>query len=106
MFKWIYVSLIFLGIFGVSNAVSAQRVSPSPEEIIQITAQWKGERFPDGRPKISDELLERLRNISLEEAWGVLRNKGYTNQFEGNWIILNPDQAMSGRVVTAQYLPM
>lgn len=106
MFKWIYVSLIFLGIFGVSNTVSAQRVTPSPEEIIQITAQWKGERFADGRPKVPDELLARLKNISIEEAWSVLRNRGYNNQFEGNWHILNPEEAMTGRVVTAQYLPM
>jgi len=106
MLKWINVSLLFLGFIGISNPIAGQKVTPTPDEITQLTAQWKGERFPDGRPKISDELLERLRNISLEEAWGVLRNKGYTNQFEGNWIILNPDQAMSGRVVTAQYLPM
>jgi regulator of RNase E activity RraA len=51
-------------------------------------------------------MLERLKAVRLEEAWGVLRNKGYQNQFEGDWMVLNPDSAMTGRVVTAQYMPM
>lgn len=84
---------------------AAQNVGSSPEYIKRLTSAWQGERFPDGRPKVSDALLERLKNISIEEAWGVLRNKGYVNQFEGDWIILNPDSPMVGRVVTAQYLP-
>ena len=84
----------------------AQNVGSSPEYIKTLTADWKGERFPDGRPKVSDAILERLKNISIEEAWGVLRNKGYQNQFESGWEIINPDQPMTGRVVTAQYMPM
>ena len=83
----------------------AQNVGSPPEYIKRLTAAWQGERFPDGRPKVSDAILERLKNISIEEAWGVLRNKGYVNQFEGDWIVLNPDTPMVGRVVTAQYLP-
>jgi len=83
----------------------AQRVGSSPEYIKTLTSGWKGERFPDGRPKVPDQLLARLKNISIEEAWGVLRNKGYVNQFEGDWQIIHPDSAMVGRVVTAQYMP-
>src|SRR5665647_1007343 len=82
-----------------------QNVGSSPEYIKALTSQWKGERFPDGRPKVSDAILERLKKISIEEAWGVLRNKGYQNQFEGDWTIINPEQVMTGRVVTAQYMP-
>ena len=84
----------------------AQNVGSSPEYIKALTSEWQGERFPDGRPKVSDALLERLKNISIEEAWGVLRNKGYQNQFENDWQIINPDEAMTGRVVTAQYMPL
>jgi regulator of RNase E activity RraA len=84
----------------------AQNVSSSPDYIKALTAEWKGERFPDGRPKVSDEILARLKNISIEEAWGVLRNKGYHNQYEGDWQIILPDSAMTGRVVTAQYMPL
>ena len=72
-----------------------------------LTSRWKGERFPDGRPKVPDELLERLKPLSLEDIWGVLQgNEGYQNQFEGNWQIVNPDSVMTGRVVTAQYMPL
>ena len=84
----------------------AQRVGSSPEYIKALTLEWKGERFPDGRPKVSDAILKRLKNISVEEAWGVLRGKGYHNQFEGDWQVIWPDSAMTGRVVTAQYMPL
>ena len=84
----------------------AQNVGSSPEYIKALTPEWKGERFEDGRPKVSDAILERLKKISIEEAWGVLRNKGFQNQYEGDWTIINPDQTMTGRVVTAQYMPL
>ena len=85
---------------------NAQRVGSSPEYIKTLTADWKGERFADGRPKVSDALLKRLKNVAMEEAWGYLRGQGYQNQYEGNWQIINPDSVMTGRVVTAQYMPM
>jgi 4-hydroxy-4-methyl-2-oxoglutarate aldolase len=85
--------------------IMAQRVGSSPEYIKSLTVEWKGERSPDGRPMVSDDLLERLKAISIEEAWGVLRNKGFRNQFEGDWHIINPEEVMTGRVVTAQYMP-
>jgi 4-hydroxy-4-methyl-2-oxoglutarate aldolase len=50
--------------------------------------------------------LERLKNIPIEAAWGVLRSKEYQNQFEGEWTILFPEKSMTGRVVTAQYMPL
>ena len=86
-------------------AANAQQIGASPEYIKTLTAKWKGERFADGRPKVPDALLARLKNISLEDAWGVLKNKGFVNQFEGDWTIINPDSPMVGRVVTAQYMP-
>ncbi|MCE7053344.1 RraA family protein [Algoriphagus sp. AGSA1] len=86
--------------------VAAQNVGASAEYIKALTPGWDGERFPDGRPKVPDAILERLKNISIEEAWGVLRNKGYQNQYEGEWQIMLPDEAMTGRVVTAQYMPL
>jgi regulator of RNase E activity RraA len=90
----------------ISFASFGQRVGSSPEYIKALTSEWKGERFPDGRPKVSDAILKRLKNISVEEAWGVLRSKGYHNQFEGDWTVMWPDSAMTGRVVTAQYMPL
>jgi len=90
----------------LSYDVLAQQVTLTPEQIKGYTPEWKGERFPDGRPKVSDRMLERLKKVHLEEAWGVLRNKGYQNQYEGDWNIQFPDSVMTGRVVTAQYLPL
>ncbi|MFC4874211.1 RraA family protein [Negadavirga shengliensis] len=85
---------------------SAQQISPTPDQIKALTSEWEGERFPDGRPKVPDALLERLKAISMEEAWGILRNRGYHNQFENDWIILRDDEVMTGRAVTAQYMPL
>jgi 4-hydroxy-4-methyl-2-oxoglutarate aldolase len=99
------ITLLAILILTVFATARAQRVGSSAEYIKTLTSGWKGERFPDGRPKVSDDILARLKNISIEEAWGVLRNKGYVNQFEGDWQIINPDSAMVGRVVTAQYMP-
>jgi 4-hydroxy-4-methyl-2-oxoglutarate aldolase len=90
----------------IGMIAAAQRIGSSPEFIKTLTSEWKGERFPDGRPKVSDALLERLKNISIEDVWGVLRNKGFQNQFEGDWNIIHPEEVMTGRVVTAQYMPL
>jgi len=87
------------------NASLAQQVTLTREQIISITPEWKGDRSADGRPMVPDKILERLKNVSLEEAWGVLRNKGYNNQFEGDWMLLRPEQVLVGRALTVQYLP-
>lgn len=102
-----YLTVILAGFLLLSGgSLFAQNVSSSPDYIKALTSEWKGERFSDGRPKVSDAILARLKNISIEEAWGVLRNKGYQNQYEGDWQIMLPDSAMTGRVVTAQYMPL
>lgn len=99
--------LLFVTIFvACCFYARAQQVGSSPEYVKMLTSRWKGERFPDGRPKVPDDLLERLKPLSLEDIWGVLRNRGFQNQFEGNWEIVNPDSVMTGRVVTAQYMPL
>ena len=97
---------LFMNVWFIAAAIQAQQVTLTPDQIKGYTPEWKGERFPDGRPKVPDKLLERLKKIRLEEGWGILRNKGYHNQFEGDWMVLEPDSAMTGRVVTAHYLPL
>ena len=99
-------SVLFIAFVFSCILAYAQQIGSSPEYVKALTAGWKGERFADGRPKVPDVLLERLKNISIEEAWGVLRNKGFNNQFEGDWTIINPEEPMTGRVVTAQYMPL
>jgi 4-hydroxy-4-methyl-2-oxoglutarate aldolase len=70
-----------------------------------LPADWQGERYPEGRPKVPDELLQRMKAVSIEEAWGVLRQQGYENQFEGGWVMLHAERPFVGRALTAAYLP-
>jgi len=85
---------------------AAQQITPTVDQVKSLTSLWTGERFPDGRPKVPDALLKRLENVSMEEAWGFLRNKGYHNQYENDWIIIDDDRVMTGRALTAQYMPL
>ncbi len=78
----------------------------SKDQLIAVTRAWTGERFPDGRPKVSDELLERMKTVDAEEAWGALRQSGFFNQFEGGWKVINPGSRVAGRVVTAVFMPL
>ncbi|MGW8314588.1 MAG: RraA family protein [Bacteroidales bacterium] len=98
---FILVGGILLG--GISGSYA--QFFDTPEELNYYTSEWEGERFDDGRPRVPDEILERMKKVSIEEAWGVLRSKGYQNQFEGNWVILHEDEAIVGRALTAQYMP-
>lgn len=81
----------------------------SNQQRIEITREWKGERFPDGRPKVPDEVLDRLKLTTAEEAWATLRRMGYHNQFEGNWKTVNVNDPagdrLVGRAVTAVFMP-
>lgn len=77
----------------------------NPEDIIQLTPLWTGERFPNGRPKAPDSILHRLQSLTTEEAWGTLWEHGYKYQFEGNFKIIHPEKTMVGRAVTAVMVP-
>ncbi len=87
------------------TGLMAQQIGASPAYINAMTPKWTGERFADGRPKVSDELLERLKNCTLEQVWGYMYTRGFRNQVEKDWIILKPGETMTGRVVTAQFMP-
>ncbi len=101
--KAIKIVLLYLFITSVFK-LSAYSQTITREELIFLTGEWKGERFADGRPRIPDNLLERAKYIMIDDAWTVLKNEGYLNQFEGNWKLVN-DIAMTGRAITAMYLP-
>ena len=101
------IILLFTLFLLVAFAQAQQiQITPAADQIKLFTPDWKGERFADGRPKVADKFLERLKKVSMEEAWGYLRGKGYQNQYEGDWEVLRPDSVMVGRVVTAQYMPL
>jgi regulator of RNase E activity RraA len=97
----IVLPLVFFLFF--NDRVFSQTISK--EELILLTSEWKGERFADGRPKLPDSLLERARHINIDDAWTVLKNNGYVNQFEGGWKMVKDDVPVIGRAVTAMYMP-
>lgn len=96
------ILLSFLVCIAFEKSLLAQTISK--EELIFLTSEWKGERFPDGRPRIPDALLERAKHIMVDDAWNVLKNEGYLNQYEGGWKTVN-DTLMTGRALTAMYMP-
>jgi regulator of RNase E activity RraA len=75
------------------------------DDLIKYTPDWKGERFADGRPKVPDAILERMKNVTLEEAWAVLRDAGFTHEYEDGWLSIHPGKILVGRALTAQWLP-
>jgi regulator of RNase E activity RraA len=99
--KWIgFALLLFSAVFSF-----AQTLAPSPDQVKAMTSGWTGERTADGRPKVPDIIIERLQNATLEQVWGYMDRRGYRNQVEKDWIILKPGETMTGRVVTAQFMP-
>jgi regulator of RNase E activity RraA len=75
------------------------------EDIIQLTPLWTGERFSNGRPKVSDDILRRMRRITLEEAWSPLWHRGYDFQYQGDFQSIHPEMTIVGRAVTAVFVP-
>jgi regulator of RNase E activity RraA len=86
-----------------AQAVTGQQISK--DELIYLTPEWKGERFPDGRPKVSDDILKRMKLVTLEEAWAVLRGDKFNYQYDGDWQVLHSDGVLVGRAVTATFMP-
>lgn len=97
--KLLLTGLFFLVIFNVSGQQIAK------DYLLLLTNEWKGERFSDGRPKVPDNILNRMKSVTLEEAWAVLRNNNYRYQFEGDWKTIHPDSILVGRAVTATFTP-
>ncbi|WP_332911559.1 RraA family protein [Algoriphagus boritolerans] len=85
------------------QVVISQQISK--EELIFLTQEWKGERFEDGRPKVPDEILDRMHLVTHDEAWAVMKNAGYFYQYADGWQIINPDSILIGRAVTATFIP-
>lgn len=92
-------------VFAFVAAIDLMAQQISKDELIFLTPEWKGERFADGRPKVSDEILDRMKLVTLEEAWAVLRNENYKYQYEDGWMMINPDSVLVGRALTAIFVP-
>jgi len=86
--------------------LAAQVFTFTKEQMIRYTSQNPFERFPDGRPKAPDNLIEKLKALSMEEVWSVLPRAGYPCQYADGFRILHPGKKLAGRAVTAQFIPM
>src|SRR4030095_10476576 len=95
------ILLLLIG-FSLYQPLKSQQMSK--EELIFLTPEWKGERFPDGRPKVPDNILQRMKAVSVEEAWAVMKNAGYGYQVAEDCQVINPDSVLVGRAVTATFM--
>jgi regulator of RNase E activity RraA len=75
------------------------------DSIIAMTPEWTGDRFDDGRPRVPDEVVRRMKKVTTEEAWAVLWGKDFRYQFEPDWVNMHPEQTLVGRAVTAVFMP-
>lgn len=88
-----------------THQLQSQHVQITKDQLIALTPEWKGERFPDGRPKVPDNIIQRMKSVSVEEAWAVMKNAGYGYQIAEGWQVINPDSVLVGRAVTATFMP-
>ena len=106
MLKRLHALSVLVLLCCAAPAAQAQLGLFTKEQRTDFTRAWKGERFPDGRPRVSDELFERMKKAKCEIAWGVMKEAGYKSQIEGGWRVINPNDRLVGRVVTAVFMPV
>ena len=92
--------------FAAPGSTQAQLLSFSKQDLVDYTAQEPFDRLPDGRPKVPNDLLERARELSSEEIWAVLEQRGFHNQYADGFQILYPGKPMVGRAFTVQFMPL
>lgn len=97
--------LLMAGCMLLGTWPASAQVKTNKEQMLFYTSEWKGDRLPDGRPKVPDDLLKRVQDLSIEDVWEYLRGHGYRNQYEGGWQALHIDKPFAGRALTAQYMP-
>lgn len=85
---------------------NAQLMTLTKDQMIKLTAKNPYERFEDGRPKVPDALIERMKGMSAEDVWTILPGKGFPNHFAGDFKLTKPGTKLVGRVVTAQFMPV
>jgi regulator of RNase E activity RraA len=89
----------------ITTSAFAQVGVFTKQDLVKYTPEWNGERFDDGRPKVADSIIERMKAVTLEEAWATLRSEGFTHQYEEGWLSIHPEQILVGRALTAVWMP-
>lgn len=93
-----------------ATTASLQESLPLPfvlsrEQMEWYTRHFDGERFPDGRPRVSDDVLRRMHQVTCEQAWAVLREHGFNCQYQGKWVTTHTNPVLVGRAVTCNFIP-
>ena len=99
------LSKMLFAAVAIAPLVSGQINMLARERLLKYTAQNPYERFPDGRPKVPDALLDKVREMSAEEVIGIAR-RGFPNQYADGFRILSPGKTMVGRAMTLQLMPL
>lgn len=102
---WMAAAACWMTLAVVVPVAKAQQEFFTPADVIKYTPDWKGERFPDGRPKVPDAILDRMKNVTLEEAWATLQGAAFMHQYEDGWLSIHPDKVLVGRALTAVWMP-
>src|SRR3954470_8299441 len=105
--KLIYsAGLLMLSFLGMMPLYSIAQQQMSKNELMFLTPEWKGERFPDGRPKVPDDIIQRMKSVSIEEAWATMGGSRFNYQIAEDWPIkINPDSVLCGRAFTTTFMP-
>ena len=99
------ICILFISVLS-PVVIKAQVGNFTKKDLIEYSKEWTGERFNDGRPRIPDDILERMKNVPVTLAWGVLSGEGYKNQYDGSeWECIHPGQVLVGRALTVRYMP-
>ena len=96
---------ILLIVIASARQLHSQQVQITKEQLIALTPEWKGERFEDGRPKVPDGIIKRMKEVSVEEAWATMSSAGFRYQIADGWEVINPDSVLVGRAVTTTFMP-
>lgn len=99
-----FIMILLIVIVSVKQ-LHSQQVQITKEQLIALTPEWKGERFEDGRPKVPDGIIKRMKEVSVEEAWATMSGAGFRYQIAEDWQVINPDSVLVGRAVTATFMP-
>ena len=78
----------------------------SKERIEELTRDNPYPRDQYGRPLVPEDVIERMKKVTTEEAWGVLQGHEFKLQYDGNWVNLHPERILTGRAVTCRYVPL
>jgi 4-hydroxy-4-methyl-2-oxoglutarate aldolase len=100
------LAILLLSLLLAPNPTRAQLITFSKQDLTDYTTTNPFDRFPDGRPKVPEALLQQARQLSSEEVWEVLQDHHFRNQYADGFRILQPDKPLVGRAFTVQFMPM